>query len=473
MKRDTRTTEQPDAGVLARTAGRLRRHPLALLSSLLPILLAGVALAAKPPESSKQPAPAKPATPTINTHPAGLTNQTSAQFTYAESTSGAAFECRLDSGSFAACAGSGKSYAGPLDQGNHTFKVRAFAAGKTSDEAAYTWTVDTAAPSGAVSFPVDGSALSSAAWGHGCPGRAGICGTAKDANGVTAVYVSIRQGAGKWWGGGAFDQTTEVFRATTLSSGRGGTAWSYNLQLPADGGYTVHVRAQDAAGNTTSPAAQASATFTVDTLAPPAPSIVSGPEPQTVQKSATFSFRDSQAGVGFLCSRDHGRMIGCSSPITYPSNARGAHTFTVQARDGAGNLSPAATYTWSVVAKLEESGKPFAVTGAATAPLAPGFSSPLALTVTNPNSVAITVTELQVAVATLSSKAGCEGPANLALTQSNVSAANPLVVAANGHVTLPSGAVSAPQVQMKDLPTNQDACKNAAFTFNYSGSAHS
>jgi len=473
MKRETRTTTQPESGLLARTASMLSRHPLALLASLLPVLLAGVALAAKPPESSKQPAPPKPATPTINAHPAALTNQTSAQFTYSDSTSGAAFECQLDSSSFAACAAGGKSYAGPLAQGRHTFKVRALAAGKTGDEAAYTWTVDTTAASAAVSFPVDGSALSSAAWGHGCPGRAGICGTARDANGVAAVYVSIRQGSGKWWGGSAFDQTTEAFRAATLSTERGATTWSYNLPLPADGAYTVHVRAQDAAGNTTAAASQTSATFTVDTQAPPAPSIVSGPEPQTVQKSATFSFRDGQAGVSFQCARDRGRMSACSSPITYASNARGPHTFTVQARDGAGNLSPAATYSWSVVQKLEESGKPFTVTGAATAPLAPGFSSPLALTVTNPNGVAITVTELQVTVATLSSKAGCEGPANLALTQSNVSATNTLVVPANGHVSLPSGAVSAPQVQMKDLPTNQDACKNAAFTFNYSGSAHS
>src|SRR5581483_10895832 len=79
------------------------------------------------------------------------------------------------------------------------------------------------------------------------------------------------------------------------------------------------------------------------------------------------------------------------------------------------------------------------------------------------NGVAITLTELQVTVAAQSSNAGCEGPANLALTQSNVSASNPLVVPANGHVSLPSGAVSAPQVLMKDLPTNQDACKNVAF----------
>ena len=83
------------------------------------------------------------------------------------------------------------------------------------------------------------------------------------------MYVSIRQGAGKWWGGGAFDQTVESFRPATLSAARGGSGWSYALSLPADGTYIVHVRALDAAGNTTPAGSQAGTTFRVDTLAPP------------------------------------------------------------------------------------------------------------------------------------------------------------------------------------------------------------
>jgi len=471
MNRDRRTTEQAETGLLAKTAGLLRRHPLALPASLLPALVAGIALAA--PGSAKQPAPAKPAAPTIASQPAALTNQTSAAFQYGDSTPGVTFECQLDSSSFGACPAAGKSYPGPLGQGKHTFKVRAVAAGRTGDDTGYSWTVDTTAPTADVSFPVDGSALRAATWGQGCSGHGAICGSAKDANGVSAVYVSIRQGNGKWWGGSAFDQTSESFRPATLASGHT-TWWGYALPLPADGSYTVHVRALDAAGNTTPAGAQASTTFMVDTVAPPAPTIVTGPGSQTVQKAATFSFSDSQAGVSFLCARDHARAKSCTSPITYPSNSRSTHTFAVQALDAAGNLSTPSTYTWTVVKTVvEEGGKPFTVTGNATGPLAPGFSSPLAVTVSNPNGVAITLTELQVTVAAQSSNAGCEGPANLALTQSNVSASNPLVVPANGHVSLPSGAVSAPQVLMKDLPTNQDACKNAAFTFNYSGSAHS
>ncbi len=177
--------------------------------------------------------------------------------------------------------------------------------------------------------------------------------------------------------------------------------------------------------------------------------------------------------MSFQCRLDRGRFKPCTSPAAYSKLARGTHTFQVLARDTAGNESGASVYSWSVVKAVEAGGKPFTVTGNATAPLAPGFSSPLAVTIKNPNSVAITVTELQVAVAAASSKAGCEGPANLAVTQSNLSAGNPLVIPAGGQASLPNGSVTAPQVLMKDLATNQDACKNASFSFNYSGSAHS
>ena len=172
--------------------------------------------------------------------------------------------------------------------------------------------------------------------------------------------------------------------------------------------------------------------------------------------------------------RDGARFERCTSPISYGSLSLGAHSFQVQARDAVGNTSAAATYSWTIVREVTETaGKPFTVTGNASGPLAPGLARSLAITLTNPNSVAITVTALSASVAAGSSNAGCDGPTNLQLTQSNVSEANPVAIPANGNVTLPSSAVSAPQVLMKDLPVNQDACKGASFMFTYSGSAHS
>ena len=88
-------------------------------------------------------APAPPA-PTITGKPANPTTQTSATFTFTGSPSGVAFNCKLDSGAFAACT-SPKTYTG-LAVGSHTFQVRAVAGGKTSAATSYTWSIDNVAP---------------------------------------------------------------------------------------------------------------------------------------------------------------------------------------------------------------------------------------------------------------------------------------------------------------------------------------
>jgi hypothetical protein len=69
-----------------------------------------------------------------------------------------------------------------------------------------------------------------------------------------------------------------------------------------------------------------------------------------------------------------------------------------------------------------------------------------------------------------SSQAGCDGPTNVYVTQSNTIAGSvSIVVPAHGSVTLPAQGATAPRVTMRDLAVNQDACKNAVFTFSYSG----
>jgi hypothetical protein len=326
-----------------------------------------------------------------------------------------------------------------------------------------------------VHSPSDGVVLGAANWGKHCSGHATICGGARDAGGVSAVAISIQRKGGRWWGGSSFDQAVESFRRATLDSrGRDSVRWGYSLPLPADGSYTIYIRATDGPANTTSPRSQAISHFAIDTTPPPRPTIGTHPPASTTAKSAGFGFSDGQHGVTLLCRRDGARFERCTSPISYGSLSLGAHSFQVQARDAIGNTSAAATYSWTIVREVTETaGKPFTVTGNASGPLAPGLARSLAITLTNPNSVAITVTALSASVAAGSSNAGCDGPTNLQLTQSNVSEANPVAIPANGNVTLPSSAVSAPQVLMKDLPVNQDACKGASFMFTYSGSAHS
>jgi hypothetical protein len=405
--------------------------------------------------------------PTITSHPAELTNQTSASFAYSDSQAGVTFQCQLDGAGFTACPSAGITYAG-LEAGSHSFKVRAVSGAKTSTAAVYKWIVDTTPPTATLTFPVEGGAYGASGWHCPSSSTVGICGKAKDAQGVSSVAVSIRQGSGNWWGGGAFDKTSETFNAATLEApGSNTTGWSYSFNLPPAGTYTVHVRAVDGAGNTTPAASQASATFTIKTSAPPAPTISSGPEAETTSKSATFAFNDSQPGVTFLCAKDNHTFAACSSPKTYGSVSIAAHTFYVEARDATGNVSPATSYSWTVI-------KGFVIEGNVAGLLYPGVSQPLHLTITNPNSKAIVITSLSVNVKSGSTKAGCDGPTNTQVTQSNVSASNTFTVPAkNGKVTLPTGTVSAPQVLMKNLPTNQDACQGASFAFTYGGNAHS
>jgi hypothetical protein len=416
----------------------------------------GIALAASPAVTE----------PTIASGPANPTSQTSATFTFTDSQAGVTFKCQLDGSAYIGCA-SGVKYTG-LAEGNHTFNVQAVSGSKTSSAATYKWTVDTTAPSPTITFPSDGGFYNAAGWAEGCA-PAGVCGKAKDTQGVTSVVVSIRQGAGNWWGGSSFNKTSETFNAATVESpGAKSSTWRYPIALPPAGSYTVHVRASDEAGNATSAGSQAASAFTIKTSAPPAPTIQSGPEQETSEKSATFAFGDSEAGVSFLCAKDEAKFTPCTSPKTYETVSQGDHTFSVQARDAAGNVSAAAQYAWSVFTKT------FSIEGKLAGTLAPGVSQPLALTITNPNSKPIVVTGLQVTVAPGSTKAGCDGPTNLQVTQSNASSSNTFTVPAKGgKATVPVGGVSAPQVLMKNLPTNQDACKGASFTFAYSGSAHS
>lgn len=115
----------------------------------------------------------------------------------------------------------------------------------------------------------------------------------------------------------------------------------------------------------------------------------------------------------------------------------------------------------------------FAISGTLSGTLLPGVARPLALTLSNPSSQPIEVTRLFVAVAAQTSRPGCDGTTNLQVAQSSVSATRTLTVPRRDSITLPSGAITAPVVLMRDLPASQDACRGATFTFTYSGSAHS
>jgi Bacterial Ig-like domain len=82
--------------------------------------------------------------------------------------------------------------------------------------------------------------------------------------------------------------------------------------------------------------------------APPPPTIAGGPASPTNQRSASFVFSDSAAGLTFSCRLDGANFAPCTSPVTYRGLSDGAHTFRVRATDAAGNTSAASAYNWTV-----------------------------------------------------------------------------------------------------------------------------
>src|ERR1700733_4711311 len=155
---DKRDRRKADSAAVEAGAGRgHRRRALMLLASLTLALVVCVSLAAAgafaPPAP---PTPPTPPAPTIAARPGDPSNQASAHFAYADAQAGVSYQCQLDGASFSSCPASGLTYAGPLAQGSHTFKVRALAGSKTGSASTFTWTVDTVAPTTSITYPSAG-----------------------------------------------------------------------------------------------------------------------------------------------------------------------------------------------------------------------------------------------------------------------------------------------------------------------------
>src|SRR5829696_4951601 len=281
----------------------------------------------------------------ITASPSDPTTSTSASFSFTSTEGSSTFECQLDGGGYSSCT-SPKSYAGPLSDGSHTFLVRATdPAGNTDGSAAsYKWNIDTAAPSSTVSFAASGSSYSTSGWNAGCATN-GFCGTYSDAtSGVQQVEISIRQGAGTYWSAGSFSSGSEVWNTTTLAGGN----WSYTFpaaSFPADGTYTIRVRATDNVNLVETPSSRS---FTIDRVAPNT-TVDSNPSNPSTSANASFSFSSTEGSSTFECELYGGRYSSCTSPKSYTSLSEGSHTFLVRATDAAGNTDgSAASYTWTV-----------------------------------------------------------------------------------------------------------------------------
>ncbi len=111
----------------------------------------------------------------------------------------------------------------------------------------------------------------------------------------------------------------------------------------------------DLAGNTND-ATIVSSTFSVDNT-PPTTTITTEPSLYSNSTTASFSFVGADPTVNGVSSGvnqlqyelDGGTFTQTSSPLTLTGLANGAHTLEVRAVDNAGNIGPAASFTWTVV----------------------------------------------------------------------------------------------------------------------------
>jgi hypothetical protein len=115
-----------------------------------------------------------------------------------------------------------------------------------------------------------------------------------------------------------------------------------------EGDYTFSVAAIDSFSN--ADATPATWPFTID-RSPPDTQIDDGPPDNgtTNDFTPTFAFSSSDAQATFECQIDSGVHTSCDSPFTTPELSNGAHTFSVFAKDVAGNVDQTpATRTFTV-----------------------------------------------------------------------------------------------------------------------------
>jgi peptidoglycan/xylan/chitin deacetylase (PgdA/CDA1 family) len=254
------------------------------------------------------PPPPSPPDTAILSGPSGTVTSSAASFQFSSDRAGATFECKLDAGAWALCT-SPKSYSG-LANGSHTFSVRAkdSAGNVDATPATRSWTVEVSAPDTAIASGPSGSVRSTSASFTFTATKAGST-------------FECKLDAGAW---GACSSPKSYSRLT-------------------NGSHTFSVRAKDNTGVDATPATR---TWTADTIAPNT-SITSGPSGTVGVTVATFTFIATEAGASFECRLDGSAWSVCTSPKSYSGIGAGSHTFSVRAKDAAGNVdSSPATRSW-------------------------------------------------------------------------------------------------------------------------------
>ena len=260
-------------------------------------------------------------TVTIDSGPGGPTNDTTPAFgfTVADAT---AVECSVDEGTeaFGPCTDTASHTAGPLTDGDWTFRVRATDDASETATATRDFTVDTTAPNVTIDQ--------------------GPTGPTNDAR-PTFGWATGPQNTAEC----SVDQGTAAFGACSSTSEH-----TPPSDLP-DGDYTFRIRVTDPAGNT----ASTTRNFSVDTLAPAAQ--VAGPR-KTEDRRPSFDVSSPDPEATLTCRLDSRPEVPCG-PTFKPTRrlSYGAHKLVVTAHDAAGNSGLPATLRFRILRPPLEEGR--------------------------------------------------------------------------------------------------------------------
>ena len=353
------------------------------------ILLSGIGLAAP---ASAAPKPRLPITLTSDLS-GSTTGSTSVTFSWTSPAIGATYTCTLDGVAVSGCT-SPRSYTG-LAQGSHRFVVTGKLNGQyRPGSATRTWTVDTTPPGAPTVVDVQSPTSSTSALvyfsnndptavTHTCAldgGAPVVCtspwSTGTLGEGDHTVVVRSRDFQGVLGGtdsttwtvdltapanvqvtvptspstSGEADITFSATGATSFAcSLDGGTAAPctspWHLVDLSDGQHTVTVSATDGAGNAAQPG---TAVWTVDSTAPSAPTVLTGPADPTNQTTADVVLDLTDPSDSLECRLDTTIWSPCPTPLHWAGLVAGGHVLDLRAVDEAGNAGAVTTLTWVV-----------------------------------------------------------------------------------------------------------------------------
>ena len=122
-----------------------------------------------------------------------------------------------------------------------------------------------------------------------------------------------------------------------------GSSFSFVVNKSRDGSYAMQVAQQSGDG---SQSGGISVQWVRDTRAPVV-AISSAPVSPNLQSTASFAFGSDEAGVVYSCSLNSAAFANCASPLNMASVPNGNNTLQVRATDAAGNVSKAASVSWT------------------------------------------------------------------------------------------------------------------------------